>query len=100
MRLIDADALMNELEREVALADDWKTAHEIANCVKYATTVEPKKARWIRLEGMAPPEYHGHKICSACECMAPYDPLHIGREILTPYCPGCGAKMEVQNETD
>ena len=37
MRLIDADAI--DLDREVELADDWKTAHEIANCVKYAPTV-------------------------------------------------------------
>ena len=36
-RLIDAEAL--ELEKEVELADDWKTAHEIANCVKYAPTI-------------------------------------------------------------
>ena len=34
-RYIDVDALMHELEREVELADDWKTAHEIANVVKY-----------------------------------------------------------------
>lgn len=38
MRLIDADAL--DLDREVELADDWKTAHEIANVVKYAPTVD------------------------------------------------------------
>ena len=36
-RLIDADAL--DLEKEVNMADDWKTAHEIANCVKYAPTI-------------------------------------------------------------
>lgn len=36
-RLIDADAL--NLEKEVSMADDWKTAHEIANCVKYAPTI-------------------------------------------------------------
>lgn len=36
-RLIDGDAL--ELEKEVELADDWKTAHEISNCVKYAPTI-------------------------------------------------------------
>ena len=36
-RLIDADAL--DLEKEVSMADDWKTAHEIANCVKYAPTI-------------------------------------------------------------
>ena len=38
MRLIDADAL--DLDREVELADDWNTAHEIANCVKYAPTID------------------------------------------------------------
>lgn len=38
MRLIDGDAL--NLDREVELADDWKTAHELANCVKYAPTVD------------------------------------------------------------
>lgn len=36
-RLIDADAL--DIEREIDMADDWKTAHEIANCVKYAPTI-------------------------------------------------------------
>lgn len=36
-RLIDADAL--DLEKEVSMADDWKTAHEMANCVKYAPTI-------------------------------------------------------------
>ena len=50
MRLIDADALMEELEREVELADDWKTAHEIANCVKYAPTV----SGWISVKDRKP----------------------------------------------
>ena len=35
--LIDKDAL--NLDYEVEMAEDWKTAHEIANCVKYAPTV-------------------------------------------------------------
>jgi len=38
VRLIDADAL--DLDREVEMADDWNTAHEIANCVKYAPTID------------------------------------------------------------
>ena len=54
--------------------------------------------KWIRLTGMAPPEYHGHKICSICESIAPYDPLHPWREMLSPYCPGCGAMMEVSGD--
>jgi len=54
--------------------------------------------KWIRLTGMAPPEYHGHKICSVCECFAPYDPIHPWREMLSSYCPGCGAKMGVSED--
>lgn len=52
MRLIDANTLMKELEREVELADDWKTAHEIANCVKYA----PTAVDWISVNDRLPDE--------------------------------------------
>ena len=38
MKLIDVDAL--NLDHEVEMADDWKTAHEIANHVKYAPTID------------------------------------------------------------
>lgn len=55
MRLIDADALMKELEREVELADDWKTAHEISNVVKYFPTIEPGP-RWIPCSERLPEE--------------------------------------------
>ena len=60
----------------------------------YAFAKPVKTAKWIKLTGMAPPEYHGHKICSVCESFAPYNPIHPWREMLTPYCPGCGAEME------
>lgn len=66
----------------------------LIHAIKYMKEQEPKRGRWVRLTGMAPPEYHGHKICSLCECFAPYDPLHMGREMLPKYCPGCGAEME------
>ena len=39
-RYIEYEPLMAELEREVELADDWKTAHEIANVAKYAPTID------------------------------------------------------------
>ena len=41
-RYIDQDAVVAELEQEVEEADDWNTAHEIANTVKYfhATAIE------------------------------------------------------------
>ena len=54
----------------------------------------PGHGRWERLTGMAPPEYHGHKVCSVCGCLAPYNPLHPGHEELSEYCPGCGARMD------
>ena len=39
-RWIEYEPLMAELEREVELSDDWKTAHEIANVAKYAPSIE------------------------------------------------------------
>ena len=37
--IIDKEALMKELDKAVELADDWKTAHEIANIVRYFPAV-------------------------------------------------------------
>ena len=39
-RYIEYEPIMAELEKEVKLADDWKTAHEIANVVKYAQSID------------------------------------------------------------
>lgn len=39
-RYIDADALMKEIDREVKLSDHWKTAHEMANVIKYFPTAD------------------------------------------------------------
>ena len=56
MRLIDADSL--NLDYEVDMADDWKTAHEIVNHIRYAPTVdaEPvircRDCKYLRLTGM------------------------------------------------
>ena len=67
---------------------------EVKKVLELLKEQEQKCGKWERITGMAPPEYHGHRICSICECFAPYDPLHMGREILPKYCPVCGAKME------
>ena len=82
---IDRQAVMAELEKEVELADDWKTAHEIANVVKYFPSADVQPVR------------HGHWIkgkigyyCSACrEC---------GINHGTEYCPYCGARMDEGGE--
>ncbi len=52
MRLIDADAL--NLDYEVEMADDWNTAHEIANVVKYAPTIDVPT--WIPCSERLPEE--------------------------------------------
>ena len=96
MRPIDADRLLSEeMKGKYYHLNNGDIAIPIID-IEHAPTIQPKTAKWIKLTGMAPPEYHGHKICSVCESFAPYNPLHPGREMLSPYCPGCGAKMEVK----
>lgn len=46
---------------------------------------------WIKLDGqMLPPELHGKHRCSRCRNLAGY---RHGRELLSDYCPFCGAQM-------
>ena len=96
MRLIDADAL--NLEYEVDMADDWKTAHEIANIVKYAPTIdaEPvRRGKWIATE-----EYHGFDdevrnkalSCSVCRIAFRISDYTLIEDFR--YCPNCGARMD------
>ena len=87
MRLIDADAL--NLEYEVDMADDWKTAHEMANIVKYAPTIDAEPVRhgkWIEY-----PTADGMNQCSECGV------LRFGE---SNYCPHCGARMDEDDKTD
>ena len=63
-----------------------------------ADMVEVVHGEWKKLRGMAPPEYHGKHICSECGRKAGEWKMH---EILTDYCPHCGAKMNGgKHETD
>ena len=107
--MIDREKVINALELEIKYGDTWQCALDCpyygntgGNCytqvaidaLELLKAQKPKHGKWVRLTGMAPPEYHGHKICSLCNCFAPYDPIHPWKEILSKYCPGCGAKME------
>lgn len=47
--------------------------------------------RWIQINGIAPPEHHGKHKCSECGGMALEKHM---REVLSNYCPNCGAKMD------
>lgn len=95
--MLDALELLEDDEIQLAYRNETIKAYEgkIERLNELLKEQERKHGIWVPLTGMAPPEYHGHKICSICECLAPYDPIHVGREELSPYCPGCGAKMEV-----
>ena len=46
---------------------------------------------WVEIKGMAPPEYHGKHKCSVCGEKALCKKMH---EVLSDYCPHCGAKMD------
>lgn len=97
MRLIDADAL--NLDYEVETADDWKTAHEIANVIKYAPTVDAVQVRhgkWIVEDNPGTGWYLvecsecGENVTSTAPCIwFPPD-----AEVTWDYCPYCGAKMD------
>lgn len=96
--MIDREKVIADLRRFINYPEPLSVI--VKKAIELLKEQEPKHGRWERLTGMAPPEYHGHRICSICECFAPYDPLHMGREMLPKYCPGCGAKMEGEVECD
>jgi hypothetical protein len=51
-------------------------------------------ARWVKMTGMMPPEYHGHYECSNCAWHMKGLRNSWTREEELSYCPGCGAKMK------
>lgn len=85
-RLIDADAL--NLDYEVEMADDWNTAHEMANLIKYAPTVEARPVvhgEWIK-------ETYGWS-CSICNESYGAEMYYECGSKMPNFCPNCGADM-------
>ena len=83
MRLIDADALKEKCPSNLGaplwLIDAMPTI-----------AAEPKHGRWIESWGG---KWHS---CSVCGGIPPFN--FKGEDLLTDYCPHCGAKMdEVEN---
>ena len=73
---------------------EWRD-NKIIEAIKRLPPIQPKRGRWIKLDmhrGMT-----DHK-CTACkqEC---YVPTCMG-EPMYAYCPNCGAKMEVNHESN
>lgn len=46
---------------------------------------------WVKTAGMSVPEYKGKHYCSVCGRMAL---MRVCREVLSDYCPSCGARMD------
>lgn len=101
MRLIDADALLENVKHAV-YTDDLSTTIAVGICeahIREMPTIDAalvKHGRWVMMDGMKPPEWHHHHQCSVCESYAPMKPPYGGRKEFPPFCPACGAKMDLE----
>ena len=107
MRLIDADEFDNLIYAEqMKYADDkgnytYRILEAMRTDVGNRPTVDAVpvvQGKWIVTGGMKPPESHHHHECSVCAIYAPMRPLYGSREMLTPWCPYCGAKMDLEEQ--
>lgn len=110
MRLIDADALGARMYYEVFGKDSadqrwdsgcWIRYRLFEKVLKETPTVESeqKTGKWIVWGGMDVPENHGRHKCSECGefALLRYEkPLR--KEILSDFCPTCGAKMKAKED--
>ena len=86
---------MAELQGRASSKGELKGISKAWKRIKELPPIQPKRGRWIKLDmhrGLA-----DHK-CTACkqEC---YVPTCMG-EPMYAYCPNCGAKMEVNHESN
>ena len=96
------------IEREAAIAVIHKWLSDIfgidevectvlnkrLNAIPAADVVPVRHGRWEKATGMMPPEYCGLHICSECGHYAGRKPPYGGKEMLSDYCPNCGARMD------
>lgn len=112
-RLIDANALYNDLKESVKAAREWKEealdeeikiraeqAHgtfcECALRVKNAPTIEAEPVRHGRWLNAHVADGADFKKCSECACYI--ENLYFANDYNVRYCPNCGAKMDVKFE--
>ena len=89
MRPIDADALLENIEREYN-SDHFPTDRDIMDCVRYAPTIDPvKHGRWIPTANYGGIAGFNRRVCSVCQAdfSRPYSEAE-------KYCPNCGARMD------
>lgn len=98
MRAIDADALIDNMEKQMSIysafsfdkfAEGCRAATALAIAkAKEASTIDPvKRAKWVQPDD-------GPIGCLVCSNCRTYPISKNGRWHLTKYCPDCGAKME------
>lgn len=92
MRLIDSGKLIEYCNNQKVKTID---ANDIAR-FPAVDAIPVKHGRWVMMDGMKPPEWHHHHQCSVCESYAPMKPPYGGREEFPPFCPACGAKMDLE----
>ena len=95
MRLIDA----NDLWQKTFVCEepgDFRKAIENAPTVDVVEVVHGEWISWEKADNFIPsPDRHE---CSVCHDAAQV--LVNGFELLSPYCPNCGAKMDGGNEDE
>lgn len=106
MRLIDADTLKEAIKNDMYVVDygvECAIYGMFWSGIEYEIdeqpTVEQKTGKWIVWGGMDVSENHGRHKCSECGefALLRYEkPLR--KEILSDFCPNCGAKMEVEDD--
>ena len=93
MRLIDADALLSDIERTIVESGCVNHDGEIMDCVRYASEVDVVpvvRGEWVEARhGVMSVWPEGQVMCSVCGQRMPCQ-----WQNRPPYCYGCGAKME------
>ena len=87
MRLIDADALINDRENFIVIGAGDNICIDISDIAK-APTIEAEPVKHGRLEWYTEDIYR----CTVC-----YEKVHVKEVMGHPdldYCPNCGAKMD------
>lgn len=103
MRLIDADAMKTVEQIQKA---DFNSIETIRAWIESQPTIEERKtAKWAWVEeesgtvwSTGEPIFDAHFQCSECG-FRPFENLE-GDEVLTKYCPQCGARMENADEKE